>query len=80
MPLDHERLKRCFTSTFPAASASEIETARIDDLPGWDSLRGVTLLAVLDEEFGLLFDLEELLALGTFDAVQEYLEQHGVSK
>jgi acyl carrier protein len=80
MPLDDERLKRCFTSTFPAASASEIGTERIDDMPGWDSLRGVTLLAVLDEEFGLELDLEELLALGTFDAVREYLEQHGVSK
>jgi acyl carrier protein len=80
MPLDHERLKRCFTSTFPAASASEIETARIDDLPGWDSLRGVTLLAVLDEEFGLQLDLEELVALGTYDGVREHLEQHSVSK
>jgi acyl carrier protein len=80
MPLDSERLKRCFTSTFPAASDSEIETARIDDMPGWDSLRGVTLLAVLDEEFGLLLDLEELLVLGTFDAIREFLEQHSVSK
>jgi acyl carrier protein len=80
MPLGNDRLKRCFTLTFPAASASEIETASIDDMPGWDSLRGVTLLAVLDEEFGLELDLEELLALGTFDAVREYLEQHDVSK
>ena len=80
MPLDSERLKRCFISTFPAASDNEIETARIDDMPGWDSLRGVTLLAVLDEEFGLQLDLEELLALGTFDAIREYLEQHSVSK
>ncbi|MGB9418265.1 MAG: acyl carrier protein, partial [Acidobacteriaceae bacterium] len=80
MPLDHERLKRCFTSTFPAAGDSEIETARIDDMPGWDSLRGVTLLAVLDEEFGLQLDLEELLALGSFDAIREYLEQHSVHK
>jgi acyl carrier protein len=79
MPLDSERLKRCFTSTFPAASG-EIETTRIDDMPGWDSLRGVTLLAVLDEEFGLQLDLEELLALGTYDAVREYLEQLSVGK
>jgi acyl carrier protein len=80
MPLDHERLKRCFTSTFPAASASEIETARIDDMPGWDSLRGVTLLAVLEEQFALEMDMEELLALGTFDGVRAHLEQHSVSQ
>lgn len=78
--MDSERLQRCFTSTFPAASGSEIETARIDDMPGWDSLRGVTLLAVLDEEFGVQLDLDELLTLGTYDEVREYLEQHSVSK
>jgi acyl carrier protein len=80
MPLDNERLRRCFTSTFPGASASEIETARIDDMQGWDSLRGVTLLAVLEEQFALQMDMEDLLALGTYDAVREYLEQHSVSR
>jgi acyl carrier protein len=80
MPLDNERLRRCFTSTFPGASASEIETARIDDMQGWDSLRGVTLLAVLEEQFALQIDMEDLLALGTYDAVREYLEQHSVSR
>lgn len=77
MPLDNERLKRCFVAAFPAATGSDIETAKFDDLPGWDSLRGVNLLALLDEEFGLQLDLEELLALGTYDAVCRYLEQNG---
>lgn len=49
-------------------------------MQGWDSLRGVTLLAVLDEEFGLQLDLEELLALGTYGGIREYLEQHSVSR
>jgi acyl carrier protein len=78
MPLNSERLKRCFDSTFPAATSSEIETERIENLPGWDSLRGVTLLAVLDEEFGLQMDLDELLALGTYDGLKQYMVQHGV--
>ena len=80
MPLDNERLKRCFTSTFPSATNSEIESERVDNLPGWYSLRGVTLLAVLDEEFGLQLDLDELLTLGTYDAVREHLEHHGVQQ
>ena len=46
-------------------------------LPGWDSLRGVTLLAVLDQEFGVQIDLPELLELETFDAVKRYLLQRG---
>jgi acyl carrier protein len=78
MPFDNDRLKRCFSLTFPAATANQIETDRVDEMPGWDSLRGVTLLAVLDEEFGLQLDIEELLALGSYEKIRERVEQHDV--
>ena len=71
------RLMRCFASAFPSATPDEIRTAKFDAMPGWDSLRGVTLLAVLDEEFGVQIDLSELLELETFDAVKRYLLQRG---
>jgi len=57
------RLMRCFASAFPSATPDEIRTAKFDAMPGWDSLRGVTLLAVLELE--------------TFDAVKRYLLQRG---
>ena len=75
---DDDRLIRCFESAFPDATRDEIRTAKFDAIPGWDSLRGVTLLAVLDEEFGLQMDLEELLALEAFDAVKRYLLQRAM--
>jgi acyl carrier protein len=71
------RLMRCFASAFPSATPDEIRTAKFDAMPGWDSLRGVTLLAVLDQEFGVQIDLPELLELETFDAVKRYLLQRG---
>jgi acyl carrier protein len=80
MPLDNDRLKRCFSLAFPSATMSQIEKDRLDEMPGWDSLRGVTLLAVLDEEFGLQMDIEELLALGSFDRIREHVEQHVVQQ
>jgi acyl carrier protein len=71
--MDDDRLMRCFAAVFPAATCDEIRSARFDTISGWDSLRGVTLLAVLDEEFGLQIDLQQLLDLGTFDAVKQHL-------
>lgn len=70
-----DQLVRCFSSVFPAASRDEIITRPFDAMPGWDSLRGVTLLAVLDEQFGVQMDLSELLELGTFDALEKLLSQ-----
>ncbi len=75
MPLlaNDERLTRCFLSVFPGATQEEIRTARLQDIAGWDSLRGVTLLAVLDEEFGLQLDLSELLDLGSFEGISQHI-------
>jgi acyl carrier protein len=75
---DDDRLMRCFASVFPGATRDEIRTAKFDAITGWDSLRGVTLLAVLEEEFGVQIDLPELMELETFDAVKRCLLQRGV--
>jgi acyl carrier protein len=76
---DHDdRLMRCFMSAFPGATRDEIRTAKFDSIAGWDSLRGVALLAVLDEEFGIQIDLSELLELETFDSMKRYLLERGV--
>lgn len=71
------RLMHCFTSVFPGATPDEIKTLQFETIPGWDSLRGVTLLSVLDEEFGVQMDLTEFLELETFGGIQNYLWQQG---
>ncbi len=69
-----DHLMRCFASAFPSATYDEIRTAKtFDAIPGWDSLRMVNLLAVLDDEFGVT--LSELPELMPFDAVKRHLQQ-----
>lgn len=76
-PDDH--LMRCFASAFPSATRDEIRTTKIfDAIPGCDSLRMLSLLAVLDDEFSVQIDLPELLELEPFDAVKRYLLQRGL--
>jgi acyl carrier protein len=70
-----DRLMHCFATVFPAATWDEIKGSKFEALPGWDSLQGVTLLAVLDDEFGLQLDLTEFLELETFDGVERHLSQ-----
>jgi acyl carrier protein len=67
---DDDRLMNCFLTVFPGATRDEIKGSKFEDISGWDSLRGVTLLAVLDDEFGLQMDMDELLVLGNFDALE----------
>jgi acyl carrier protein len=71
-----DHLMRCFASAFPSATRDEIRAAKtFDAIPGWDSLRMVNLLAVLDDEFGVQIDLAEVLDLQPFDAVKRLLQR-----
>ena len=69
------RLEQCFSLVFPDLSADAIPSASIDTVPAWDSLAGVTLLAVIDEEFGMQVDPTLLPDLTSFDAVLGHLRE-----
>jgi acyl carrier protein len=64
-----ERLIRCFFSVFPEMNEEEIRSADVVHLADVDSLAAVTLLALIDEEFGIDMDLEGLMELRDFPAL-----------
>jgi acyl carrier protein len=68
-----DRLTRCFASVFPALPAAEIPGASIESVPDWDSLAGVTLVAVLEQEFNTEIDIMALPELTSYTAVRNYL-------
>jgi acyl carrier protein len=70
------RLVRCFSSVFPNLSAEQIRAASVESVPAWDSLAAVTLVAVLQEEFGLQISLMDLPDLVSFVAVEKYVREH----
>ncbi len=70
-----ERLIRCFAAVFPDLKPEEIPKASQSWVPAWDSVATVTLLSVLEEEFGVSFDLEELEHLTAFELILERLRQ-----
>jgi acyl carrier protein len=69
------RLVRCISSVFPGLTDREIRTAALEQLADVDSLAAVTLVAVIDEEFGVDLDLEDLLEFGSFAGLCHYLRE-----
>jgi acyl carrier protein len=69
----HSRLARCFSAVFPELSADAIDGARPDTVTGWDSIANVTLLAVVEEEFGVEVPPEDIEDLTSFAALLAYL-------
>ena len=72
------RLVNCFSSVFPDLSEEQIRTSSIESLPEWNSLTAVTLVAVLQEEFGLQVNLADLPSLVSFAAVKNYVSNNHV--
>ena len=69
------RLERVFAAVFPDLPADEIPRASPVTVAAWDSLANVTLVSVVEEEFGVELPLEELDSLGSFELILAYLNE-----
>jgi acyl carrier protein len=72
-----DRLRDCFREVFPDLADEQIETAERAEMAEWDSLATLTLLAVIEEEFELQLDEEEIARLTSFSAVRDVVEAGG---
>ena len=67
------RLARCFAAVFPELDPAAIDAATPATVPGWDSLASVTLLALVEEEFGVRADPADLERLTSFAGLLDYV-------
>ena len=66
------RLEQCFAAVFPDLPSTDIAHARPETVAAWDSVANVTLLAVVEEEFGTTVFADDLERLDSFDALLAY--------
>jgi acyl carrier protein len=70
-----ERLSNCFATVFPDLTPEEIPRASHASVATWDSLATVTLIAVIEEEFGVSVEPEAFDYMVSYDLALEYLEK-----
>jgi acyl carrier protein len=71
-----KRLLKCFETVFPDQPADVILRASQESLPGWDSVAAITLVNVMEDEFGFAMDFDLLPELTSFDRVLLYVQKH----
>jgi acyl carrier protein len=74
MPDARARLMKCFAAVFPDLPPEAMPDARPETVPAWDSISNVTLLVVIEEEFGMAVAPEDIERLGSFAALLDYVE------
>ena len=59
---------RCFQAVFPDLSPGDVIRATMNRVNGWDSVATVNLTAVVEEEFNITFEAQEIEKLTSFQA------------
>ena len=72
------RLAACFSAVLPELTAEEIPEASATSVKSWDSVATITLIAVVEEDFGITIDVEDPARFDSFQSILEYLR--GVAK
>jgi len=68
------RLIRSFAVIFPELEEAHIREASMDNVASWDSVATVTLINVVEEEFGIRIPLEEVEHISSFPQFLSYLQ------
>lgn len=69
------RLTRCFAAVFPHLTEVSIQRATPDTVESWDSLASITLINVIEEEFEIEIDPEDIEHLVSFEKVLDYVSR-----
>ena len=70
-----QRLTNCFQTVFPDLPQEALATASTATVSTWDSVAAITLMNVIEDEFGFEMDLDDLADLDSFEKILAYLEK-----
>ena len=70
-----KRLAGCFQVVFPGISEATIPTASQATVPEWDSVAAITMVSVIEDEFGVELDLDDLADLDSFEKIHAYVQK-----
>jgi acyl carrier protein len=73
-----EKLRHLFADCLELPVAQITPSLSQDQLPSWDSVASVTLIAEIEEVFGVSFEIDEMLKLTSLDQTIKILREKGV--
>jgi acyl carrier protein len=74
-----DRLATVFEKTFGFPRASFSAATGPEQVPNWDSIGHMNLVGQLEQEFGIQFDVDEIMEMGSAARIAAILQARGVT-
>ena len=75
-----EKYNEAFTTTFEIEE-EDLQELKYQDIPAWDSVGHMTLIAALEDSFDIMMDTEDIIDFSSYEKGKEILskEEYGVT-
>ena len=72
-----EKLAKVFADTF-GISEAETKGLQYQGIEAWDSVGHTTLVAAIEDEFGISMDTDDIIDMSSFEKAQEILAKYDI--
>ena len=74
-----EKYKKIFVESLDISIESVNDNLKYNDIPEWDSIGHMTLIAALEESFKISFETDDIVDFSSYTKGKEILEKYKVS-
>jgi acyl carrier protein len=72
------RVGRVFAQAFAVPAEDITKQTLPDDVPKWDSLGHMTMVSILEREFGVQFEVDEVMEMASVQNILDVLAKKGI--
>ena len=72
-----EKLTNVFADTFGIA-VNEVAGLQYQGIEQWDSVGHMTLVAAIEDEFGIEMDTDDIIDMSSFERAKEIVAKYGI--
>lgn len=73
-----EKLTKVFADTF-GISEAETKGLQYQGIEQWDSVGHMTLVAAIEDEFGIQLDTDDIIDMSSFEKAQQILSKYHIA-
>lgn len=71
-------ISELLSAVFKVSAESISGDAKLNEISGWDSLKHMNLIITLETEYGVQFDMDEIIAMDSPGTIRSTLQSKGV--